>query len=57
VVSGCAALGTLGITLALGALYPLWFVGTFGLYLSLLVLAASAVLARRRLGRTSAPDA
>jgi len=54
VISGCAALGTLGISLALGALYPLWFVGAFGLYLSLLVLAVSAVLARRRLGRTSA---
>jgi len=57
VISGCAALVTLGISLALGALYPLWFVGAFGLYLSLLVLAVSAVLARRRLGRTSAQRA
>jgi hypothetical protein len=51
VVACCAALGTLGITLSLGALYPFWFVGMFGLYVSLLVLAVSAVLARRRLGR------
>jgi hypothetical protein len=52
VIAGCAAVGTLGITLALGVLYPLWFVGTFGLYLGLLVLAVSALLARRRLART-----
>jgi hypothetical protein len=51
VVAGCAAAGILGITLTLSALYPLWFVGTFGLYVSLLVLAVSAAIAWRRLGR------
>lgn len=51
VVAGCAAFGTLGITLSLTALYPLWFVGAFGLYLSLLVLAVSSLVAGRRLAR------
>jgi hypothetical protein len=51
VVAGCAALGSLAITLSVPALYPLWFVGTFGLYVALLVLAVAALLARRRLGQ------
>ena len=51
VLAACAALGTLGITLSVAALYPLWFVGIYGFYLSLLVLGGSATLAWRRLGR------
>ncbi|MFZ0324015.1 MAG: hypothetical protein WAN48_07780 [Actinomycetes bacterium] len=54
VVAGCSALGTLGITLSIDALYPLWFVGIYGFYFSLLVLAASAAFAWRRVHRT--PD-
>jgi hypothetical protein len=56
VVAACAALGTLGITLSLRVLYPLWFVGIYGFYLSLLVLAVSALLAWRRVGRLDDPD-
>jgi hypothetical protein len=48
-LAGCAGLGALGITLSVRALYPLWFVGIYGFYFSLLVLAASAMLAWRRL--------
>ena len=51
VLAACAALGTLGITLSLRVLYPPWFVGIYGFYLSLLVIAVSALLAWRRVGR------
>jgi hypothetical protein len=53
-LAGCAVLGTLGITLSVDALYPLWFAGIYGFYLSLLVLAASALLSWRRVGRRDA---
>ncbi len=50
-LASCAALGTFGITLSVRVLYPLWFVGIYGFYLSLLVLAVSAALAWRRMGK------
>jgi len=53
VVAGCAALGTLAITLGVDLLYLFWFVGMYGFYLGLLVLAVSTLLAWRRTGRHS----
>jgi hypothetical protein len=54
-VSAGAGLGTLSVTLTVPALYPTWFVGMFGLYLALAVLATSAFLTRRRIARASRP--
>jgi hypothetical protein len=53
VIAGSAAIGVLGITLSIAALYPLWFAGMFGLYFALAALATSAFLTRRRVLRGS----
>lgn len=49
-VGASALLGTASILLGATVLYPFWFVTVFGLFASMLVLAVSALLARRRVG-------
>jgi hypothetical protein len=50
-VGASAVLGTASILLGATVLYPFWFVTVFGLFASMLVLAVSALLTRRRVGR------
>lgn len=57
VVGAAAVLGTISIAFGVAALYPFWFVALFGFYASMLVLAVSALLARRRAGRVAADRA
>lgn len=52
-ISASAGVGALAIVTSIAALYPLWFIGTFGLYLALAVLAVAALLAARVVGRSA----
>lgn len=54
VVATAAGVAAVGIVFGASALYPLWFVGTFGLYLALLVVSVASLRALRRLRRREA---
>jgi hypothetical protein len=52
----CGGLGVIGLVLAVPVLYALWFAGIFGLYLGLLVLCVSCLLAWRRVAKDATQD-